>query len=123
MILIDSSAWIQVLNQRDIFAYRAAVFGEEVVTCLPVMQEVLQGIADERAFHFAKAAFTDIPILENPLTREVYEEAVQLYRVADARDSLSGRASTASLRHVPSGGMQPYFTSTATSRTLQELAR
>jgi predicted nucleic acid-binding protein len=81
MILVDSSAWIWVLNRRATDSYRAAVAGDEVVTCLPVMQEVLQGIDDERTFHFAKAAFADIPILENPLTQHVFDEAVQLYRI------------------------------------------
>lgn len=81
MILVDTSAWIQVLNRRATHSYRAAVLGDEVVTCLPVMQEVLQGIDDDRAFHFAKAAFADIPILEDPLTQNVFDEAVQLYRI------------------------------------------
>ena len=83
MILVDTSAWIEVLRGRAGDRYRDAVTGDEVVTCLPVMQEVLQGIDDERAFHVAVAAFADIPILENPLTRGVFDEAVGLYR--DAR--------------------------------------
>ena len=83
MILIDTSGWIEVLRGRAAERYITAVAGEEVVTCLPVMQEVLQGADDERAFRLAVAAFADIPILENPLTRIVFEEAVQLYR--DAR--------------------------------------
>ena len=83
MILVDTSAWIEVLRGRARDRYAEAVAGEEVVTCLPVMQEVLQGIDDDRAFHLAAAAFVDIPILENPLTRDVFDEAVRLYR--DAR--------------------------------------
>jgi predicted nucleic acid-binding protein len=83
MILVDTSAWIEVLRGRAGQRYVEAVTGDEVVTCLPVMQEVLQGIDDDRAFHVAVAAFADIPILENPLTRSVFDEAVQLYR--DAR--------------------------------------
>lgn len=83
MILVDTSAWIEVLRGRAGHRYAEAVTGDEVVTCLPVMQEVLQGIDDERAFHVAVAAFADIPILENPLTRSVFDDAVQLYR--DAR--------------------------------------
>jgi len=82
MILVDTSAWIEVLKGRAGSRYRDAVADEEVVTCLPVMQEVLQGIDDERAFHLASAAFADIPMLENPLTRGIFDDAVQLYREA-----------------------------------------
>lgn len=76
-------AWIEVLRGRAGQRYSDAVRDDEVVTCLPVIQEVLQGIDDESAFHVAVAAFADIAILENPLTRSVFDEAVQLYR--DAR--------------------------------------
>lgn len=82
MILVDTSAWIEVLRGRGAQRFATAVAGEKIVTCLPVMQEVLQGIDDERAFQVALRAFVDIPILENPLTREVFDEAVQLYREA-----------------------------------------
>jgi Predicted nucleic acid-binding protein, contains PIN domain len=83
MILVDTSAWIEVLRGRAGERYADAVSGQEVVTCLPVMQEVLQGIDDERAFRVAVTAFAEIPVLENPLTRSVFDEAVRLYR--DAR--------------------------------------
>ena len=82
MILVDTSAWIEVLKGRAGSRYRDAVAGEEVVTCLPVMQEVLQGIDDERTFQMASAAFADIPMLENPLTRSIFDDAVHLYREA-----------------------------------------
>jgi predicted nucleic acid-binding protein len=92
MILVDTSAWIRVLNRPASNSYRLAVAGDEVVTCLPVMQEVLQGIDDVRAFHFAKAAFADIQILENPLTQSVFDEAVELYRIG-RREGLTIRSS------------------------------
>ena len=82
MILVDSSAWIEVLrgNRREEFARATAA--DEVVTCLPVMQEVLRGIDDDDAYHVAAAAFADIRMLEDPLTREVFDSAIQLYRNA-----------------------------------------
>ena len=82
MILVDTSVWIEILRGRAGEQFAAAIAGDEVVTCLPVMQEVLQGIDDEAAYHVALAAFTDIRILENPLTRTVFDEAIQLYREA-----------------------------------------
>ena len=52
------------------------------MTCLPVIQEVLQGFGDERAFSTARAALHALPTVESPLRAEVFEEAVQLYRAA-----------------------------------------
>src|SRR3982750_2547683 len=92
MILVDTSAWIEVLRGRAKERFAAAIAGEEVVTCLPVMQEVLQGIDDNVAFHVAAAAFADIRILENPLTRAVFDDAIQLYREA-RRSAITIRSS------------------------------
>jgi predicted nucleic acid-binding protein len=55
---------------------------DELVTCLPVVQEVLQGFRDEGAFRKAKDALAAMPIVESPLDDEVYYEAVDLYRAA-----------------------------------------
>lgn len=55
---------------------------DDVVTCLPVVQEVLQGFAEERAFSTARTALHAFPIVESPLRVEVFEDAVQLYRAA-----------------------------------------
>ena len=53
-----------------------------MVTCLPVIQEVLQGFSEERAFSTARAALHALPTVESPLRVEVFEEAVRLYRAA-----------------------------------------
>ena len=50
--------------------------------CLPVVQEVLQGFDQQRAFNIAREAMLPLPIVESPLTWEVYEQAVDLYRSA-----------------------------------------
>jgi predicted nucleic acid-binding protein len=55
---------------------------DDVVTCLPIIQEVLQGFRDERAWRTAHAAMFALPRLESPLQREVFEQAVDLYRAA-----------------------------------------
>ena len=52
------------------------------MTCLPVMQEVLQGFRDENAFRTVRDAMSAMPIVESPLRRAVFDEAVDLYRVA-----------------------------------------
>jgi predicted nucleic acid-binding protein len=55
---------------------------DDVVTCLPVVQEVLQGFRDERAFRIARQSMKSLPTVESPLAIEVFEEAVALYRRA-----------------------------------------
>lgn len=55
---------------------------EDVVTCLPVIQEVLQGFRDEGAYQLARDAMHALPIVESPLTSAVFDEAVGLYRGA-----------------------------------------
>src|SRR6185436_13747667 len=53
-----------------------------LLTCLPVIQEVLQGFLDERAYRLARNSVFAFPIIESPLKSEVFEEAAQLYRAA-----------------------------------------
>lgn len=55
---------------------------DEVATCLPVLQEVLQGFRDEGSFRIAREAMLALPLVESPLRRPVFEEAVALYRSA-----------------------------------------
>jgi hypothetical protein len=55
---------------------------DDVVTCLPVVQEVLQGFREERAFRTAREAMLALPIVESPLADSVFLEAVALYRSA-----------------------------------------
>lgn len=55
---------------------------DEVATCLPVVQEVLQGFRDEAAFRKAREALLSLPVVESPMRVELFEHAVQLYRAA-----------------------------------------
>jgi hypothetical protein len=55
---------------------------DEVVTCLPVIQEVLQGFRNEQVFQTARDAMHALPVVESPLGRPVFDEAVGLYRTA-----------------------------------------
>ena len=55
---------------------------DEIVTCLPVIQEVLQGFRDERAYRKAREAMFALPLVESPLGEHVVLEAVALYRTA-----------------------------------------
>ena len=82
MVLVDSSVWIAVFRSRPRLRLDAVVEWDEIVTCLPVIQEVVQGFADERAFTTAREAMFALPIVESPLSRHVYEDAIGIYRSA-----------------------------------------
>jgi predicted nucleic acid-binding protein len=82
VILVDTSAWIEIFRRRPRFRLESAADLDDVVTCLPVVQEVLQGFDDEGAFRVATDAMLAFPIVESPLTQAVFSEAVDLYRRA-----------------------------------------
>jgi len=82
VVLVDTSAWIETFRRGTPFRLEKVVDLDEVVTCLPVVQEVLQGFGDERAFRLARDAMDALPVVESPLGRGVVEEAVDLYRRA-----------------------------------------
>lgn len=83
MVLVDTSIWIEVFRPRGRVNLETIVDFDDIVTCLPVVQEVLQGFRDQRAFHTAREAMLALPIVESPLRASVFDEAVDLYR--DAR--------------------------------------
>ena len=64
---------------RDIQRY---VDFEDIVTCLPVIQEVLQGFNRESDYRVAREAMLALPIVESPLGQDVVDEAIDLYRRA-----------------------------------------
>jgi predicted nucleic acid-binding protein len=82
MVLIDTSVWIEVFKRHNPLDLERVVDFEQVVTCLPVIQEVLQGFRDENAFRTAREAMTNLPLVENPLRLDLIEEAISLYRTA-----------------------------------------
>ncbi|HWK10928.1 MAG TPA: PIN domain-containing protein, partial [Vicinamibacterales bacterium] len=55
---------------------------DEIVTCLPVVQEVLQGFVEERDFRVAREAMLALPMVESPLDQRVLLEAADLFRAA-----------------------------------------
>jgi predicted nucleic acid-binding protein len=82
VLLVDTSVWIELFRRKPRFGFDAVGEIDEVVTCLPVVQEVLQGFRDETAFRQAREAMWAFPIVESPLRGEVVEEAIELYRAA-----------------------------------------
>ena len=79
---MDTSVWIEVFRKKDPLDLESVVSLNDVVTCLPVIQEILQGFRDERAFRIARDALYYLPVVESPLPVGTVYEAVDLYRTA-----------------------------------------
>jgi hypothetical protein len=104
VILVDTSVWIEVFRARGPLDLEAVVDFDDVVTCLPVIQEVLQGFRDEATQRRARQAMLSLPIVESPLRDDVFLEAVDLYRVArrsgrTVRSSVDCLIAACALRH------------------------
>jgi len=85
MILVDTSIWIGTFRRKNPLDLEALVPFDDVVTCLPVVQEVLQGFREESAFRAAKTAMLAMPMVEAPIGEALMLEAVALYRSARRR--------------------------------------
>ena len=82
MVLVETSVWIVVFGTSSVVRLESIVEFDDIVTCLPVVQEVLQGFDAEPAFLRAQESMLALPIVESPLGVDVYAEAVGLYRAA-----------------------------------------
>jgi predicted nucleic acid-binding protein len=82
VVLVDTSVWIESFRPRSRLRIDGLVDFDDVVTCLPVVQEVLQGFRDERAYQIARESMLALPIVESPMPMAVFEEAAALYRTA-----------------------------------------
>jgi hypothetical protein len=82
VVLVDTSVWIEVFRRRSRLTLASVAEIVEVVTCLPVIQEVLQGFREQQAYRVARDAMLAFPIVESPLRWEVFDEAIRLYRTA-----------------------------------------
>ena len=80
MVLVDTSVWIEVFRQSSRVALDQNVDFDDVVTCLPVVQEVLQGFREESVFQQARRAMLALPIVDNPLHADTFLHATDLYR-------------------------------------------
>jgi len=104
MTLVDTSVWIEVFRRTRPLDLESLVPFDDIVTCLPVVQEVLQGFGDESAYRIAREAMLSLPIVESPLSTEVFLEAAGLYRTArrlgyTVRSSIDCIIGACALRH------------------------
>ena len=81
MWLVDTSAWVELFRRPSrITLGDLASDSDLIVTCLPVIQEVLQGFDDERPFGVARASMTAWRRVDDPLGADVVDRAVEVYR-------------------------------------------
>jgi hypothetical protein len=82
VVLVDTSTWIEVFRKPARLVLDDMVEFDEIVTCLPVVQEVLQGFSSDVAFRTARDAMLAFPCVESPLDETIFLDAVDLYRRA-----------------------------------------
>ena len=80
MVLVDTSLWIEVFKRPPGLELPALADLDEIVTCLPIVQEVLQGFRLESAFQVARDAMLSFPLVEAPLTASLFLDAVAFLR-------------------------------------------
>ena len=103
MWLVDTSVWIATFRRGGPTLESVVPF-DEVVTVLPVIQEVLQGFGDARSFAVARDAMLALPIVEAPLDTARFVEAAELYRAArrsgiTVRSSIDCLIAACAIRH------------------------
>ena len=104
MVLVDTSVWVEVFRAKSRVSLESIVDFDEVVTCLPVIQEVLQGFVDEPAFVRARDAMHALPVVDSPLPRAVFDQAADLFRAArragiTVRSGVDCLIATCAIRH------------------------
>ena len=104
MVLVDTSVWIEVFRKPSRVELESLVDFDEIVTCLPVVQEVLQGFNAGAALTLARESMLALPIVESPLGQDVVLEAVDLYRSArrlglTVKSSVDCLIATCAIRH------------------------
>ena len=105
MWLVDTSAWVEFFRRsRQWSLDDLAPDPDRIVTCLPVIQEVLQGIDDDRYFAIARDSLYSWPCVDAPLGSDVIDRAVELYRQTrrvgvTIRSSVDCLIAASALRH------------------------
>jgi len=93
MILVDTSVWVEFVRRKNPLDLESIVAIEEIATCPPIVQEVLQGFREERSFRIAHDSMLALPIVEDPMGTRLFIEGAQLYRAARRR-GLTVRSAT-----------------------------
>ena len=103
MWLVDTSVWVETFR-RGGPALETLLPFDAIVTAPPIVQEVLQGFDDARAYALARDAMMALPSIESPLAIARFVEAAELYRSArrlglTLRSSVDCLIAACALRH------------------------
>lgn len=93
-----------MFSLRPPFRIEQLVDVNEIVTCLPIVQEVLQGVDDDYRFEDMRDVLYNLRAIEDPLTGELFHEAILLYRAArkhgvTVRSSVDCLIAASAIRH------------------------
>ena len=79
LILVDTSSWIEILNvsRKPLISMDQI---EQMATCPPVIQEVLQGVGSDIFYQKIKDILMAMPCFGDPLHLRYFDEAAQIYR-------------------------------------------
>jgi predicted nucleic acid-binding protein len=104
VVLVDSSVWIETFRKPRGLEIEKLIDFDDIVCCLPIYQEVLQGFRDEDAHRKAREALRAMPMIESPLSIEVFDQAADLYRSTrrlghSVRSSVDCLIAACALRH------------------------
>jgi predicted nucleic acid-binding protein len=80
VVLVYTSFWRELFRKPAKVRLDDIVDFDDIVTCLPVIQEVLQGFDSEPAYVRARESMRAFPIVESPLGEDVFLQAADLYR-------------------------------------------
>jgi predicted nucleic acid-binding protein len=102
--LVDTSVWVEVFARPTRIRLEDEVPLDEVVSALPIVQEVLQGIRDEGAFRVARDSMLAFQIVEPEMRADLFIEAAQLFRTArragfTVRSSIDCLIAACAVRH------------------------
>jgi len=77
MYLVDTSAWIAFFNNKAAVSWFRPT---EIGICLPVYQEVLQGLREERVYGDIQKILGSAVFYDSPLPSARFIEAAQIFR-------------------------------------------
>jgi predicted nucleic acid-binding protein len=90
VILVDTSIWIELLARRRAMSEDRLV---QMVTCGPILQEVLQGLRPGATSDAFRSAFEAIPLISDPIPARLFFQAADIFRQG-RRKGLTIRSST-----------------------------
>jgi predicted nucleic acid-binding protein len=79
VVLVETSVWIDDI--RGAVKLSQLLLLEDIATCPPVLQEVLQGASNQAVRAIAEATLLDAHMLDNPMPLARFQEAARLYHL------------------------------------------